>query len=79
MSEKDNGGRAFPFAYETSHPEEHGVNGGMALRDYFAAKCLVPFLHGARIPEGYDATKEFEQVAGRAYAMADAMLKVRAK
>lgn len=76
MSEKDDGGRAFPFAYETSHPEEHGINGGMALRDYFAAKAMQVCL--AQCTEFPDETWR-TGVAMDAYLMADAMLKERAK
>lgn len=73
MSEKDDGGRAFPFAYETSHPEEHGINGGMTLRDYFAAKWLV----NITIYPGAAVTPE--KVAADCYRIADALLKERAK
>lgn len=79
MSEKDDGGRAFPFAYETSHPEEHGINGGMTLRDYFAAKAMQ--IHGAALSDMLcDGEDKWDSiVAARAYKTADAMLKERAK
>ena len=51
---------------------------GMSLRDYFAAKAL---LHPWSREIGLVATDECEayEVARRAYAMADAMLKEREK
>lgn len=73
MSEKDNGGRAFPFAYETSHPEEHGINGGMTLRDYFAGQVLI-----ATYMNGFAGPND-DQRAEICYRVADAMLKERAK
>ena len=77
MSEKDDGGRAFPFAYETSHPEEHGINGGMALRDYFAAKAMQGIISGnSPITTEYQCE---EKIAVASYVIADAMLKERAK
>ena len=82
MSEKDDGGRAFPFAYETSHPEEHGINGGMALRDYFAAKAMQAALMKAQHNWAYDGLEfaiDWSHIAESAYDAADAMLKERAK
>ena len=75
MSEKDNGGRAFPFAYETSHPEEHGINGGMTLRDYFAAKAMQAFICSPLSTQDWIEKHAVES----AYWTADAMLKERAK
>ena len=72
MSEKDDGGRAFPFAYETSHPEEHGINGGMALRDYFAAKAMQAYCSHSKSCDWMP-----HEIAADAYLMADAMLKAR--
>lgn len=74
---KDDGGSAFPF--------EGGENNnfqpcyGMSLRDYFAAKAVTGLLadHVARI-EGLNMTP-VGSVAEYAYALADAMLRERAK
>ena len=52
---------------------------GMTLRDYFAKAAMHQFLAGAVIPNGYNATEEFANLAIRAYEMADAMLKERSK
>lgn len=59
------GGPAFPAnASET----------GMQLRDYFAAQVLI-----AIVPPTSQFTPNSESVARRAYEIADAMLKERAK
>jgi len=76
MSNKDNGGHAFPCA-----GSEHGYpEAGMSLRDYFAAKAMAMF-------NGMDVTCEadirrrldFSEAASLSYQYADAMLKERAK
>lgn len=64
MSERDDGGPAFP---------SHGSMGevvqeGMSLRDYFAAKAM-----GALANHSAD----IDVVSERAYELADAMLKAR--
>lgn len=80
MSEKDDGGRAFPFAYETSHPEEHGINGGMTLRDYFAAHAIPALIANSALnPRAFSCADALEMCASSAYEIADAMLKERAK
>jgi hypothetical protein len=82
----DNGGPAFPVAdydHQTFSPknvdEARRLLSGMDLRDYFAAKAMHQMLHGAVIPPGFDASKEFRMVADRAYEMADAMLAAGSK
>ena len=49
---------------------------GASLRDYFAAKAMQGFVSSYQ--EG-DVTSSFEDIAGDAYDMADAMLEARAK
>jgi hypothetical protein len=51
-----------------------GGEGGMDLRDYFAAKAMQEFLD-----EIYSKSDQvwFDQIAKTAYRMADAMLKAR--
>ena len=49
---------------------------GASLRDYFAAKAMQGFV--SSYPKG-DVTCSFEDIAGDAYDMADAMLKARAE
>lgn len=74
MSERNDGGPAFPF------PSLHGPRAptGMTLRDYFAAKAM-PMLAaqfystGQRLADG-----SFPQLCAKvAYEFADAMLKAR--
>lgn len=79
-TERDDGGPAFPYltasecGHEvTTHEGEHG----MSLRDYFAAKAMHQILHGAVLPDGYDASAELAMLGSRAYEVADAMLKAR--
>ena len=79
MSEQSNGGPAFPqdgMGISRVNGLLHADH-GMTLRDYMAAKAMHQMLHGAVIPKGYDASRDFEQVAAVAYAMADAMLRAR--
>lgn len=86
----DDGGPAFP-AIETVAAEDRYLgaysnvssNGGMSLRDYFAARALGAILLGTDLAElskrgdsyGYASLN----AAVQAYAYADAMLAERAK
>jgi len=65
---------AFPLSGDWSQIKDKG----MTLRDYFAAKALTTMFYPA-IMESIrtDVDLDCEKVAGFAYAMADAMLKVR--
>jgi hypothetical protein len=84
MIDRVNGGPAFPvdtgfndgeFGHQTSNITwQHS---GMTLRDYFAAKAMHQFLHGAVMPVGFDASDILRMVGERAYEVADAMLKAR--
>ena len=75
MTNKDNGGPAFPLAFEDDiQTKETFVQYGMTLRDYFAAKAM----------QGYCSREdsiecEFSSIASDSYAMADAMLEARNK
>lgn len=65
MSKKEKGGAAFPQSgFDRWAPE-----GGMSLRDYFAAKAM-PMIN---------QSLSWEDVAKFAYQMADAMLAERDK
>lgn len=70
MNDKiETGGPAFPDG--SINQWGNADNGGMTLRDYFAAKAMQgDFISGI----GQD---DFADCASRAYAMADAMLKAR--
>ncbi len=78
MSEEKDGGPAFPQdvsykvgeAYTDPRPQ-----GGMTLRDYFAAKYLTTF----KIYPGSATPMTAEEVAMKRYIVADAMLKERLK
>ena len=77
-----NGGPAFPHAPEQRRPAGPagwelvvpGDEPGMTLRDYMAAKAMHGCMNGTW-PDGSDR----DEIARRAYAMADAMLRERAK
>ena len=73
----ETGGPAFPSGLETGHMAP--LHNGMTLRDYFAAKVMpavyADYVDSARkigFDEGW-----MDGVARDAYAMADAMLKVK--
>ena len=53
-----------------------GGEGGMELRDYFAAKAMQTFLDEVSSQSGQEW---FDQIAKGAYRMADAMMKAREK
>jgi hypothetical protein len=62
----NDGGPAFPMGY---HPEGNSADQfGMTLRDYFAGKAIE-----ALIVRGWG----LENASGKAYEIADAMLKAR--
>lgn len=74
----DDGGSAFPEVSE-QYDIDRGAHavcsvGGMTLRDYFAAKAMQVIRADAEFLLRHDA----DQVADRAYELADAMLKARA-
>ncbi|HGY1126404.1 TPA: hypothetical protein ACNVTV_005091 [Citrobacter freundii] len=70
MSKQNNGGPAFPYSARLVAPDtyEHLTNGGMTLRDYFAAKALQAIADPCHSPELF---------ANHAYEIADAMLRAR--
>lgn len=75
---KDNGGPAFPTMMKVGDIAKS--DGGMTLRDYFAAKALPGFLSTCeREPGGAVSSLSAEDLARASYEMADAMLLERAK
>lgn len=68
MTNKDNGGPAFP----SENPLKFVT--GMTLRDYFAAKAMQAMIAAVGYHRG-----EVDFMAESAYDCADAMLKERAK
>lgn len=73
MSEKENGGMAFPMFFG----DQIQPQGGMTLRDYFAAKYMAAHVAGWLANDNDYPNRE--NVAAYAYLQADAMLKERAK
>lgn len=83
MSEKDNGGVAFP-----SNTEKYGPQCGMSLRDYFAGKAMQGALSAASGERFANRLRDralsggmsiAQVIAMDAYATADAMIAERAK
>ena len=70
------GGPAFPWCGDLN--ECPTINLGMTLRDYFAAKAMTTMFY-PKIMESIRTDEDLDclEVAGFAYAMADAMLKAR--
>lgn len=68
------GGPAFPSPIKTK-PQGFAEEGGMTLRDYFAAKAMQSVLDQKDTHDG----RECDNAAWMAYRMADAMLKARVK
>jgi hypothetical protein len=72
MNNTNTGGPAFPFpAYTYPNGEINHGEGGMTLRDYFAAKALQGLLS-----DSYDFSDR-NRIAVKAYDFADSMLKAR--
>ena len=71
MKVKDAAMQAFPFIEPTSDEAVKAYHSGLTLRDYFAAKAMQ-----ADMTDGIHEN-DFAWSAGRAYKMADAMLKAR--
>ena len=68
MNETNTGGPAFPTATLAQKTE-----GGMTLRDYFAAKAMQGMMADGQILQ----LVEDKELAKAAYGLADAMLKAR--
>jgi len=83
VSERDDGGPAFPYSYEITGVDSEGyaskgtaTAGGMSLRDYFAGQVIaacIDMLDGEEM-----GRKEWVSAASiAAYRIADAMLIAR--
>ena len=81
MSDKDLGGPAFPKWIDGNRPiSAKSQDAGMTLLDYFAAACIhSQFDMAVAAHEMDDEIPILETAARGAYALADAMLKERAK
>ncbi len=74
----DNSGPAFPtgtWEYDVDWRVLPYQQGGMTLRDYFAAKAL----QAVPMPQGHmhDHESVYDRIASHCWKMADAMLKTR--
>jgi len=82
MSERKDGGSAFPQMYDIRNASEQcfGSNDGMDLRDWFAGQAISAAMINVDIQEcnkqGYD-WKEY--LAIECYAIADKLVEVRDK
>lgn len=75
---KDNGGPAFPELYISSpEPGDYRTmaEGGMSLRDYFAAKALQGLC--VNFPTVSDSEINIKALAQWSYQYADAMIEAR--
>lgn len=72
------GGPAFPTDHSTNS-EYTSIEGGMSLRDYFAAHALSGIIASLRETGVSVGGVVFAEEATTAYAFADAMLKERSK
>lgn len=72
---KETGGAAFPSIEHMSRDFDGFVGEGMTLRDYFAARILAAYINRGRDFE----LDHVPALASEAYAIADAMLRERAK
>jgi hypothetical protein len=77
MSNTNTGGPAFPHLrrHVGNNTYEQLAEGGMTLRDYFAAKAMQGLM--GRAWGVMDADELFRTWANSAYTIADAMLKAR--
>lgn len=74
MTEKKNGGTAFP---RNGHPDkgDYPLN-GMSLRDYFAAKAMCAYVNSISSESWFD-DEMIKRISIESYKQADAMLKAR--
>ncbi len=70
---KDTSDAAFPNPGD----ETGGWQGGMSLRDYFAAKAMQALIAKLGTVKFRDVAETLSETAGAAYQFADAMLEAR--
>ena len=76
MSERNDGGPAFPVSPDEARGKVSSVHGGLTIRDYFAGQALTGWL--ATYGESDDPDDvPVDLVAAFAYELADAMLEAR--
>ena len=74
MSDKPNGGPAFPFVFDDAEKTRH-VYVGMTVRDYLAARAMQALFDS----DAGHSPDEVRLIARESYAMADAMIAERSK
>ncbi len=78
---KDHGGPAFPRPYSGTQNQAFGPQGGMTLRDYFAAQVICGLQQvlwsEPRLSKFHSGSHVISHMAAVAYETADAMLKAR--
>ena len=80
MSERDDGGPAFPVLRQHAFDREiTGSAGGMSLRDYFAGQALVGLLAECAHPAAVGSWSQTTELSAKAYEYADAMLATRSR
>jgi hypothetical protein len=84
MSDKDTGGPAFPQAFNPGASHAYAIDGGMTLRDYFAAKAMqstiLAAMTSSEVADALNAeARKAEAIAKMAFHFADALLAERAK
>ena len=82
MSAHENGGPAFPVPGLSNLPNGDFIypEAGMTLRDYFAAHAIPALIANSALnPRAFSCADALKMCASSAYAIADAMLKERAK
>jgi hypothetical protein len=78
----NDGGNAFPFVSHGGFHEHQVCEGGMTLRDYFAAAALQGWISSCPTVSGdalNGSAEHADLVTVRCYRYADAMLKQREK
>jgi hypothetical protein len=76
----DNSGPAFPtgtWEYDGQGNVLPYQQGGMTLRDYFAAKAMAAYVSVHIAHYGHDNCWPIDSLSSEAYSVADAMLKAR--
>lgn len=79
MTDRDDGGPAFPFDYKTTdpnYPDQVETHPGMSLRDYYAGKAMEGLVALSSVEMLIDGSIQ-GIVAGAAYELADAMIEAR--
>lgn len=81
MRRRDDGGPAFPTLYlnGSDGSQFQSTDGGMTLRDYFAAQLASGMMAGLLADGSHCEMEQADTHARIFYAFADAMLKERAK